>query len=228
MYCNNCGTKNPEGANFCSVCGARMNVSETNVKTQAKKRLDENVMPDEEMATEPVSEARTVLYGYVNSIITKIENGFDDVATLTPDKDGIPFQIRNWIQISGPLFYGGAKNDDIYVCICLHGCDSDRLKIYKRFGYRKEGDNAGLTKYYKWSEVDKIANEVEEIVVTLVGESKANAFLSDDEFAEMTKRQMADARTTAQRQNRKEWLIGLLIAAVISLLTFAIAFLVAG
>ena len=49
-----------------------MNVSETNVKTQAKKRLDENVMPDEEMATEPVSEAKTVLYGYVNSIITKI------------------------------------------------------------------------------------------------------------------------------------------------------------
>ena len=25
MFCNNCGTKNPEGANYCSRCGARLN-----------------------------------------------------------------------------------------------------------------------------------------------------------------------------------------------------------
>ena len=25
MYCNNCGTKNPDGANYCSGCGARLN-----------------------------------------------------------------------------------------------------------------------------------------------------------------------------------------------------------
>ena len=28
MYCNNCGHKNPEGANFCSSCGAALNPDE--------------------------------------------------------------------------------------------------------------------------------------------------------------------------------------------------------
>lgn len=25
MFCSKCGTKNPEGANYCSGCGARLN-----------------------------------------------------------------------------------------------------------------------------------------------------------------------------------------------------------
>ena len=48
---------------------------------------------------------KTVLNGYINSVIRKIENGFNDVSTLTPDIEGIPFQMNDWIQISGPLFY---------------------------------------------------------------------------------------------------------------------------
>lgn len=31
MFCNNCGTKNPDGAKYCSVCGARLNLPETAV-----------------------------------------------------------------------------------------------------------------------------------------------------------------------------------------------------
>jgi hypothetical protein len=29
MYCNNCGHRNPEGANFCSSCGAPLTVAES-------------------------------------------------------------------------------------------------------------------------------------------------------------------------------------------------------
>ena len=31
MFCNNCGTKNPDGAKYCSVCGTRMSPPETTV-----------------------------------------------------------------------------------------------------------------------------------------------------------------------------------------------------
>lgn len=168
---------------------------------------------------------RTVLNGFINSIIAKIKNGFDDVATLTPDIDGIPFQMKDWIQISGPLFYGGTKNDDIYVCICLDGCNSDRLEIYQKFGYRKEENDAGVTKYYKWSEADKIANEVEEIVVTLVGESKANAFVSDDLFIEISKRQIADAKIKTQKQKKSELITYICIAILTPILLFLLAWI---
>ena len=168
---------------------------------------------------------KTVLYNFVNSIINKIENGFDDVATLTPDIDGIPFKMKDWIQISGPLFYGGAKNDDIYVCICLDGCNSDRLDIYQKFGYRKEKNDAGVTKYYKWNEANKIAYEVEEIVVALVGESIANTFVSDDVFIEISKRQLENARTSAKQQKRNTMIIYICIAIFTPIILFLLAWI---
>lgn len=168
---------------------------------------------------------KTVLNGFINSIITKIKNGFDDVSTLTPDVESIPFGMKDWIQISGPLFYGGAENDDIYVCICLEGCNSDKLEIYQKFGYRKEGNNAGITKYYKWNEADNIANEVEEIVVTLVGESKANAFVSDDVFIEISKRQITDAKVKTQKQKNNRLITYICIAILTPILLFLLAWI---
>ena len=80
---------------------------------------------------------KTVLNGFISAVVSKIENGYDDVATLTPDIDAIPFGMRNWIQISGALFYGQAPQDDITVTICLDGCNSDRLPIYQKYGYHR-------------------------------------------------------------------------------------------
>lgn len=168
---------------------------------------------------------KTVLNGFINAIISKIENGFADVATLTPDIDGIPFHMKDWIQISGPLFYGGSINDDIYVCICLDGCCSDRLEIYQKYGYRKEDGDAGIAKYYKWSEVDNIAREVEDIVVTLVGVSKANAFVSDDVFIEISRRQMAEANDKIQKHKKNKMIIYVFIAILTPILLFLLAWI---
>lgn len=142
---------------------------------------------------------KTVLNGFISSIISKIENGYDDVATLTPDIDAIPFGMRNWIQISGALFYGQAPQDDITVTIFLDGCNSDKLPIYQKYGYHRYDNDEGITKCYHWDERNNIANEVEDIVVTLVGAAKANTFASDEMFTRIIK----DQQSTHEAETRK-------------------------
>jgi hypothetical protein len=158
---------------------------------------------------------KTVLNTFINSIVSKIENGYNDVATLTPDVDSIPFGMRNWIQISGPLFYDRPPQDDITVTICLDGCNSDKLPIYQKYGYRRYDNDEGITKCYHWNERDNIANEVEDIVVTLVGVSKANTFVSDEMFTKIiTKQQSAHEAET--RRWKKINLIACLCAAILT------------
>lgn len=158
---------------------------------------------------------KTVLYGFISSIISKIENGYDDVATLTPDIDAIPFGMRNWIQISGALFYGQAPQDDITVTICLDGCNSDRLPIYQKYGYHRYDNDEGITKCYHWDERNNIANEVEEIVVTLVGAANANAFASDEMFTKIITDQQS-AHEAETRKWKKTHLIACLCAAILT------------
>lgn len=167
---------------------------------------------------------KTALYGFINSIVSRIENGFDDVATLTLDIDGIPFQMKNWIQISGPLFYGGAPHDDIYVTICLDGYNSDELEVYQKYKYHKEKGDEGMTKHYKWTEKDKIANEIEEIVVALLGEYKANAFVSDEVFIKLANRQISVSKSNNRKSVKSQLKIYLLsvVFAVILLLVLAL------
>ena len=158
---------------------------------------------------------KTVLNGFINSIIAKIENGYDDVATLTPDVESIPFAMKDWIQISGALFYGRELQDDITVTICLDGCNSDKLAIYQKYGYHRYDNDEGITKCYHWDERDNIANEVEDIVVTLIGATKANTFVSDEMFTKIiTEQQNAHkAETRGWKQTR---LIILLCAAILT------------
>ena len=146
---------------------------------------------------------KTVLNGFINSIIAKIENGYDDVATLTPDVDSIPFGMRNWIQISGPLFYDRPPQDDITVTISLDGCNSDKLPIYQKYGYHRYDNDEGITKCYHWNERDNIANEVEDIVITLVGAAKANTFASDEMFTKICENKIQSAKTEASRQKKR-------------------------
>lgn len=158
---------------------------------------------------------KTVLNGFINSIIAKIENGYNDVATLTPDVDSIPFGMRNWIQISGPLFYDRPPQDDITVTICLDGCNSDKLPIYQKYGYHRYDNDEGITKCYHWDERDNIANEVEDIVVKLVGAAKANTFASDEMFTKIITEQQ-----NAHKEETRRWkqihLIACLCAAILT------------
>lgn len=168
---------------------------------------------------------KTVLNGFISSIISKIENGYDDVATLTPDIDAIPFGMRNWIQISGALFYGQAPKDDITVTICLDGCNSDKLPIYQKYGYHRYDNDEGITKCYHWDERNNIANEVEDIVVTLVGAAYANAFANDEMFTKIITDQQS-AHETETRKWKKIHLTVCLCAAILApLIIFFLAWI---
>lgn len=158
---------------------------------------------------------KTVLNGFISSIISKIENGYDDVATLTPDIDAIPFRMKNWIQISGALFYGQAPQDDITVTICLERCNSDKLPIYQKYGYHRYDNDEGITKCYHWDERNNIANEVEDIVVTLVGAANANAFASDEMFTKIITDQQS-AHEAETRKWKKTHLTVCLCAAILT------------
>lgn len=170
---------------------------------------------------------KTVLIGFINSIISKIENGFDDVSTLTPDIDAIPFGMQNWIQISGPLFYGGEPHGDICVTVCLDGCNSDKLAIYQKYGYHRGQGDEGITKYYHWSERDKIANEVEDIVVTLIGVAKANTFVSNEVFTKIMLNQ-SNTRTNDVNMSKKQTFISICLAILILSLIAFVSWVVAG
>ena len=142
---------------------------------------------------------KTVLNGFISAVVSKIENGYNDVATLTPDVDSIPFGMRNWIQISGPLFYDRPPQDDITVTICLDGCNSDKLPIYQKYGYQRYDNDEGITRCYHWDERNNIANEVEDIVVILVGANKANTFASDEMFTKI----ITDQQSAHEAETRK-------------------------
>lgn len=161
---------------------------------------------------------KTNLNLFISSIITKIENGYDDVATFTPDIEGIPYAMKNWIQIAGGLFYGEAQKDDITVTICLDGYDSNKLPIYQKYGYHRYDDDGCIAKPYHWDERDKIANEVEDIVVTLVGTAKANAFVSDEMFTKISENKLLSAKTEASKQKKQYLIVSLLCFVILTLI----------
>ena len=166
---------------------------------------------------------KTVLNGFINSIIAKIENGYDDVATLTPDVESIPFGMRNWIQISGPIFYDRPPQDDITVTICLDGCNSDKLPIYQKYGYHRYDNDEGITKCYHWDERDNIANEVEDIVITLVGAANANAFASDEMFTKIITDQQNAHKAETHRWKKIHLIACLCAAILVPLIIFLLA-----
>lgn len=195
MKCPNCNREIENNSVFCKYCGEKISFVPT----------------------------KTILSKFINSIVSKIENGYDDVATLTPDIDAIPFGMRNWIQISGALFYGQAPQDDITVTICLDGCNSDRLPIYQKYGYHRYDNDEGITKCYHWDERYNIANEVEDIVVTLVGAAKANTFASDEMFTKIIK----DQQSTHESETRKWKKINLIVCICTAILVPLIMFFLA-
>lgn len=197
MKCPNCNREIENNSVFCKYCGVKINFVST----------------------------KTVLNGFINSIIAKIENGYDDVATLTPDIEGVPFAIKNWIQISGALFFGRELQDDITVTICLAGCNSDKLPIYQKYGYQRYDEDEGITKCYHWDERDKIANEVEDIVVTLVGATKANTFMSDEMFTKIITEQQSAHKSETRRRKQTRLVILLSVAILTPLVLFLLAWI---
>ena len=54
MFCNQCGHRNPPGSNFCSSCGAALNLSETDDTTMTHVVMPaEERDPDEDLKVSP-------------------------------------------------------------------------------------------------------------------------------------------------------------------------------
>lgn len=169
---------------------------------------------------------KTTLFEHINSVVRKIKNGYDDVATLTPDIEGIPYNLSNVIQIAGPLFCGAKKNDDVVVTISVDGCYNHVPDVARKFGFAKQEDNSsGIFKCYNWSDIDNIACEVEEIIISLLGETIANSFVSDEVFIAIMEKQQAQLNSQAKAQRIKYNVLGMLIAVVIMVITFAVLLL---
>ncbi|MEX2553704.1 MAG: FHA domain-containing protein [Actinomycetota bacterium] len=62
MYCHNCGTRNPRGANFCGACGATLQPVDSNETTISFMPVDAGEPSEEvQLPLEDLSEGKAVL-----------------------------------------------------------------------------------------------------------------------------------------------------------------------
>lgn len=76
-----------------------------------------------------------------------------------------------------------------------------------------------------WDERDKIANEVEDIVVTLVGATKANTFVSDEMFTKIITEQQSAHKSETRRRKQTRLVILLSAAILTPLVLFLLAWI---
>ena len=106
------------------------------------------------------------------------------------------------------------------------GCYNHVPDVARKFGFEKQEDNSsGIFKCYNWSDIDNIACEVEEIIISLLGETIANSFVSDEVFIAIMEKQQAQLNSQAKAQRIKYNVLGMLIAVVIMVITFAVLLL---
>ena len=120
MFCNNCGTKNPDGAKYCSACGARLNIPETAVSgrdSDSPVRSDKSD-PDKENFRNKLR----------RSIEKDTEGILDFVVIQVPYNDFVQFL---------PMEGGG-----FYVEFAVGSTDSSSGrysqcdKLYRQYGYK--------------------------------------------------------------------------------------------
>ena len=101
---------------------------------------------------------------------------------------------------------------------------SDKVSIYEKFGFGNDDNPQDdcVAKWYKWDERNSIAKDVEELVIALAGESKANSFISDDAYNEISSRKLEQMREEEKRKKRRYSWIGYGIGFAISIIPILI------
>ena len=84
MFCNYCGTSNPNDAKFCSSCGK--NLTSVNLQTPrtGETKVDNNSMESSEIIKEFVTDAHLYIEG---SLATEVENKFSLIVKAKTFKD---------------------------------------------------------------------------------------------------------------------------------------------
>lgn len=160
MFCNNCGTKNPEGTNYCSGCRARLNVP---------KLATLRATPDTPVKNN-VSASEMELFR--KKLRLSVENDakgvLDFVTVQVPHNDFVQF----WPMIDGGFYVEFAVGDSLGVLV-NNPCRYDKFdELYRQYGYKygtgNPEDDFYIKEYPAGSEEDMI-REIPELIVAIKG-----------------------------------------------------------
>ena len=108
--------------------------------------------------------------------------------------------------------------------MCCCSCDVDQKSIYEKYGYELiEDTECHYIKDYDWGERNKIADEVEAIVIAICGENYANTFMSYKESTiagEKQRQEHVMKELTKLQLNQAKWPLIILTLFTIFLLLF--------
>lgn len=145
MFCNNCGTKNPDGANYCSGCGARLNAPNLAIpRTTPDTPVNNNISDSEidkfqkklrrsiEKNVEGVLDfvVITVPYGDFVQFVPMTDGGYyvEFAVGSTKDSNGKYGQYDKMYQQYGYKYGTGDPNDDFYVKEYPAGSEEDMIR----------------------------------------------------------------------------------------------------
>lgn len=160
MYCNNCGTKNPDGAKYCSACGARLN---------APKLETPEATPDTPVNNN-VSAAEIEIFR--KKLRQSVENDakgvLDFVTVQVPHNDFVQF----WPMTDGGFYVEFAVGDSLGAFV-NNQCRYDKFdELYRQYGYKygtgNPEDDFYIKEYPAGSEEDMI-REIPELIVAIKG-----------------------------------------------------------
>ena len=157
MYCNNCGTKNPDGANYCSGCGARLNAPK--LATLRATPVKNNVLP---------SEMEIFRKKLRQSVENDAKGVLDFVTVQVPYNDFVQF-----LPMEGGGFYVEFAVGDSLGALVNNPCRYDKYdELYRQYGYKygtgNPEDDFYIKEYPAGSEEDMI-REIPELIVAIKG-----------------------------------------------------------
>ncbi len=160
MYCNNCGTKNPDGANYCSGCGARLNAPNLATLRATPDTPVKNNISDSEMENFRKKLRR--------SIEKNAEGVLDFVTVQVPYNDFVQF-----LPMEGGGFYVEFAVGDSLGALVNNPCKYDKYdELYRQYGYKygtgNPEDDFYIKEYPAGSEEDMI-REIPELIVAIKG-----------------------------------------------------------
>lgn len=157
MFCNNCGTKNPDGANYCSGCGARLNAHK--LATLRATPVKNNVSP---------SEMEIFRKKLRQSVENDAKGILDFVTVQVPHNDFVQF-----LPMEEGGFYVEFAVGDSLGALVNNPCKYDKYdELYRQYGYKygtgNPEDDFYVKAYPAGSEEDMI-REIPELIVAIKG-----------------------------------------------------------
>lgn len=159
-----------------------------------------------------------IFRGQILSVLRKIENGYDDVSTfVTQDFSDALGAGEEWLQIAGPAFYGGKPDEGIWIYISVKSsknCKESQNYIYSKFGFTPCANTIqAFQRFYKPGEVSNIADDLEQIVISLTG--RQPFIIGPEEYTSICNRNIEKAQADLKASKIKGFWLGIIIFIII-------------